>query len=210
MAGWLDRLQRSARQIQDAVKVTLEREQAALVVGKVAGNTVIGPDGSTIVEAGQTIGAETIERAVACGALSALVSSVAVAGIQDLQERLSAVRSSTPEGAEQRSLETVEEYAQARHCVGRIAGLDVTDIRGNVVVPKGARITEDQVRKARESGLLGALMHSASVPLDVTPDETPEDSPSGCGPNHQEGTPPERRRTLPLLDPDADRRSPAS
>ena len=46
---------------------------------------------------------------------------------------------------------------EARRYVGRYAGVDVTDIRGNVIVPVGAEIMEEyKSSPAHDAGLLAA------------------------------------------------------
>lgn len=205
MTNWLDRLQEQVRKAQSAVQTTLEREQAAFVLGKVAGRTVMDKNGEIIVESGRVIEQATVERALACGMLTALVSSVAAAGLQDLQERIADVRAATPDGAEERALDSADDYARARLCVGKRAGLDVTDIRGNVLVPRGTQIREADIRAAREAGLLNALIHSASVPLPETPaGQTGDTESPEYGERPQESPPPSRPK-LPLLHPDQDR-----
>ena len=61
-------------------------------------------------------------------------------------------------------LDSIEEYAEARAYVGRYAGVDVTDIRGNVVIPTGRKLTDDDIRTARDVGLFSALIFSAQQP----------------------------------------------
>ncbi len=208
MSDWLNKLQDGVRRAQRAVKMTLEREQTAFVLGKVAGNTVRDGDGRTIVAAGDVIDGAIVADAVRSGRLPMLVASVAAANVQDIQERVNRARAATDEGTEQASLDTVEDYARARACVGRIAGLDVTDVRGTVVVPAGARITEEHVRSARSLGLLNALMHSVSVPHDAAPDASGPAAERAAAeateadkavPNQPS---PEQRPRLPLILPD--------
>jgi len=204
MAEWLERLKEAAQRSAEAVRKLAEREQIALIVGQVAGRTVRDSEGGVLVEAGQTITAEIAERARAAGRLGALVACVAAAGIQDLQERLDALRAETPEGKEQLALESVDLYAEARHYIGRDTGTDVTDVRGNVVIPAGTRLREEHVRLARERRLLNALIESASVAWQGTHETsgpgTPEEGPSRA----MEDEPlPVGRRRLPLLDPSA-------
>ncbi len=203
MADWLEKLQLGVRKAHEAVKTTLEREQAAFVIGKVAGKAVRDAAGRTIVEAGDTIDAAVIEDATRSGRLPMLVAAVAAANVQDVQERFAQARDATDEGAEQSALETVEDYARARQCVGKVTGLDVTDIRGTVVVSAGTRITEDHVRTARAARLLNALMHSVSIPHGPPNTVGADSNAETVHPNHTDEPPvPERRRTLPLVLPD--------
>lgn len=179
----------------------------ALVIGSVAGLTVSDANGATLVEAGQTITREMAEQARAEGRLSALVKAVAAAGVQDLRERLDSLRRQTPEGQEEARLDSVDDYAEARRYVGRVAVCDITDIRGRVVIPVGTRITEQHVRLAREHGLLRALIHSASLVQPVHSPAPASAPPSDGDDRTSDATPdPSARVRLPLLDmPEATR-----
>jgi len=199
MANWVARLQEGARRAQRAVATTLEREQIALIMGKTAGRTVEDGTGGVVVEAGHAVDRDVVERALKSGRLGALVAAVATAQVQDIQERASQLRASSDDGREQGSLDTVEEYVRARSYVGRVAVVDVTDVRGAVVIPAGTRLTEDHVRQARSANLLGALVFSASQPQ-------PAESTGSAGKEQPQVaaetdvvSPPRRR--LPLLDP---------
>jgi hypothetical protein len=197
--SWLDKLRAGAKTAQEAVRSALEREQAAFVLGQVAGTTVQAADGTPLVEAGHRIDEGAVQRAIAEGKLGSLVSSVTTAHVQDLQERVSELRATTAEGTEQANLDSVEDYARARALVGSVAGVDVTDVRGNVVIGAGTRITEEDVRRARAAGLLGALTFSAAQPAAT------ESSQAGSGASSEqempEEAPPPARKRLPLLDP---------
>lgn len=202
MAEWLERLKEAAQRSAQAVRELAEREQIALVVGQVAGRTVMDDEGAVLVEAGQIITTEIAERARAAGRLGALVACVAAAGMQDLRERIETLRAQTPEGQEELALESVDLYAEARQYVGRVTGTDVTDVRGNVVIAAGTRLREEHVRLARERRLLGALIASASVAqreaLEVPGPKAPPEERDAA---HEETAPPVERRRLPLLDP---------
>lgn len=198
MAGWLDRLKDMAQQGAEAVRSAVQRESAALVIGQVAGKTVCDEEGGIIVEAGMRITPEMAERAQECGLVHLLVGAAAAAGVQDLRERVDLARRSTPEGFEDSSLESVDDYAEARRYVGRIAVIDVTDVRGAVVVPGGSHVTEDHVRSARSHGLLRALIYSASQAQPEAP-RTRSSSPAPAKPTSDAPDPTERRR-LPLVE----------
>lgn len=164
MPDWLAQLKQLLSRGTEAARNLAEREAMALVLGQVAGKTVRGPAGKVLVEAGHRITEETAEEARRVGRLHALVSSVAAAGVQDLQERLEQIRRGTAEGREDAALNAVDDYVEARRCVGRVAVVDITDIRGNVVIEAGTRVREEHVLRARDHGLLRALVHSASLP----------------------------------------------
>lgn len=136
----------------------------ALAIGLVAGRPVTDQNGNILVDAGQRVTREMAERVRAAGRLPSLVASVLLGLVQDVAERLQILRSETPQGKEETALGTVEAYAEARQWVGRVAMIDVTDVRGNIVIPSGTRLTEAHIRLAREHRLLDALKQSASLP----------------------------------------------
>ncbi len=140
------------------------QHETALVRGKVAGRTVRAQDGTVIVEAGRTIDEATIQRAIAANRLTSVMQAVAMAHAQDLKEKASQALDNTEDGREARNVDSVDEYVMARRYVGRIAVIDVTDIRGNVIVPGGKEVNEEDVRRAREAGQLSALIFSAQQP----------------------------------------------
>jgi hypothetical protein len=195
----LERLRGLALQGADAVRSTVEREEAALVIGQVAGKAVLDEDGKPIVEAGLRITPQMAERARRCGRLHALVGAVAAAGAQDLRERLDDARRATAEGREQTALDSVEDYAAAREYVGHVAVADVTDVRGAVVIRAGTRLDESHIRAAREARLLRALIASASMPQPTSADASPDVSTT----RNAEVEPPRdptKRARLPVVD----------
>jgi len=199
VGDWLERLKDLAQHGADAVRTTVEREEAALVVGQVAGKTVLDDEGCPIVEAGMRITPDMTERARLVGRLHALVGAVATANVQDLRERLDQARQNTAAGQEETALDCVEDYAEARQCVGRVAVTDVTDVRGAVVIRGGTRLDEGHIRAAREARLLRALIVSASMPQP----EPAEPSPSTPAHPEADASPPpdpSRRPRLPLVD----------
>jgi hypothetical protein len=181
---------------------TVARREIAFARDKVAGKTVTDDAGGVIVEAGHRIDDAVIERAAAAGKLHALAAAVVTAEAQDLKEKAETYLASTPEGKEARALDTVGEYARARRYVGHISGLDVTDIRGTVIVPAGKEITEQDVRAARDANLLAALIYSAQQP--PPPKEDMETRRRGDAETKKpvpEPQQPVARRSLPLVTP---------
>lgn len=179
------------------------RQTIALVRNRVAGVPVLDDAGNLIVDAGHRIDDAVLERAQAAGKLQALVAAALKAQAQDLQEKTGEMLDSLPERQEARALATVEEAAEARRYVGRIAGIDVTDVRGTVIVPAGKRITEEDIGRAREAGLLAALCYSAQQPQPETPASAEQET-SALPPGSPlaKSPPPQQRPTLPLLTPD--------
>jgi hypothetical protein len=182
---------------------SVTRQTIALVRNRVAGVPVVDDAGNLIVDAGHRIDDEVIERAQAAGKLQALVAAALKAKTQDLQEKTGEMLDNLPEHREARWLATAEEAAETRRYIGRIAGIDVTDVRGTVIVPAGKRITEEDVGKTREAGLLAALRYSAQQPQPEAPASAePEQAGSPFGSPLAEFPPPRQRPTLPLLTPD--------
>ncbi len=166
---------------------------AALVRGRIAARDVFDDAGSLLVGAGKEIDDIVIEKATAAGKMPEIVGAAAAAQGQDIKEKLRSGYESTPEGQERRNLADSDEYIEARRYINRIAAIEVTDIRGNVLVPAGKTIEDEDVRQAREAGQLAALIYSAqqSVPPNVTPPVAQAKSDAGY-------VPPRRRTAVPL------------
>ena len=120
--------------------------------------------------------------------------------VQDLREKASDTLAKTQDGRESRSLDSVDEFREAMAYVGRYTGLDVTDTRGNVVIAAGKEIDAEDVRVAREEGLLSSLILSAQRGRAPAP----EPSPLANEPGYQTTRPtgPVKRAPLPLVGPD--------
>jgi hypothetical protein len=188
---------------------TVAAQEAAYALGKTAAAAVLADDGTVIVEAGHRIDDETIDRAHRYGKLHALAASVIKAGAQDLKEKAQEKYDRSPDGVEARSLGSFDQAMEANRYIGRTAGLDVTDIRGRVIVTAGRKIEYADVDKAREAGVLGALIYSAQQPAPVMPEPEPASSepklrPGAVDltqtyPDTPEPQPQIRRASLPLM-----------
>jgi hypothetical protein len=188
---------------------TVASQEAAFSRGKVAGSDILADDGTVIVHAGHTIDDRAIERAQAAGRLHALAASVAKAGAQDLRQKAKDTYDRTPDGIESRSLNSVDHAIEARRYEGSIAGLDVTDNRGNVIIEAGKTIRHPDIDRAREAGVLGALIYSAQQLPPELP--VPKATPVGATPRpgaidlsklYAENPPssqPQKRASLPLV-----------
>lgn len=139
----------------------VESHEIAMVRGKSAAKTVLTDAGDVIVDAGHPIDDDAIEMARRAGKLNALVASAVSSQAQDFRERTRAAYAATPEGTEARSMASSEQYLEARHYIGYVAAVDVTDIRGNIIVPAGTKIDDEYVRSARDAEQLGSLIYSA-------------------------------------------------
>jgi hypothetical protein len=173
MGGILGQLNRLVKDVSQRTSDALSKQQAALVRGKVSGKQVFDDEGTLLVDAGHIIDDSVIQHASDAGKLSQLVMAAGAARVQDFREAAQDKIDRTGGGQEARYLDSVEEYGAARGYIGKYAGVDVTDVRGNVVIPTGKKINEDDVRIAREAGLLSALVFAAQQPY-TPPEPEPE------------------------------------
>ena len=137
------------------------RPGVSLIKGKAAAVDVIDDRGNLILAAGGIVDDAVLKRAAEAGAVPRLTASVLSAATQDLKERVRSEYERTPEGQDRRSLATSEEYIEARAYIKWIAAVEVTDIRGHILVAAGKEIDDEDVRLVREAGQLGALIYSA-------------------------------------------------
>lgn len=152
---------------------TVAQQEANFVRGQVAGTEVRDDVGFVLVDAGQMIDDQVIERARAAGKIHKLVGAVTKAQTQDVREKIGTQWEKTQDGKEAAALNSAEDYAEARRYVGRVVGVDVTDIRGTVLVAAGQRLKEDDVRVVREAGQLGALLFAMQQPYVVPENAAP-------------------------------------
>jgi hypothetical protein len=176
--NWWQRLKLKASQ------AVIDRE-AAFVRGKIAGVTVTDRAGKVLVEPGHRIDEAIISRARRAGKMGALASAVWKAQTQDLKEKVGTQYSRTNRKREEYYLNSVEEFREARTYLRRILTMDVTDIRGNVVVASGKALDDEDIRRARDAGLLSALLVAAQQalpPRDEAPAPTPPPYPQYSAP----------------------------
>ena len=207
---WFESVTESLGQIRDKAAEVVDKaaeavsdQQASFVRGKVAGKTVMDDSGVVIVEAGHVIDDSAIERAASAGKMHLLTSTVVTAKAQDFKEKAQDAFAQTDSGQENRSLNSVDQYVEARRYIGRYTGMDVTDIRGAVLIPMGKQINDQDVAFARESGQLGALIYAAQQPLpegflearEAEAAAEPLYKPQGASTYH-------RPKPLPLVGPD--------
>ena len=214
MGGIFGQLNRLVKDVSQRTSDALSKQQAALVRGKVSGKQVFDDEGTLLVDAGHIIDDSVIERASDAGKLSQLVMAAGAARVQDFREAAQDQIDRTGGAQEARYLDSVEEYGAARSFIGRYTGVDVTYFRGNVVIPTGKKINDDDVRIARDAGLLSALVFAAQQPY--SPPEPEPEPPRVRGPfesdedeafpselpGADEATPLPRRR-IALMDPSA-------
>ncbi len=191
--------------IQEKTSETFARQEAAFARGKVAGTAVHSDDGTLIIDAGHLIDEAVLANAERAGKLGAVAVSAGTAQMQDLKEKATDTLANTQNGREARSLDSVEEFQEALAYVGRYTGVDVTDIRGNIIIPAGKKIDPEDVRAAREEQLLSALIYSAQqghapAPGSSGPIAEPSTSP-GLG--YPATTPTPKRAALPVVGPNA-------
>jgi hypothetical protein len=201
MAGkGFGQLGRFFQDVRDKATETVARQEAAFARGKIAGTTVQTDDGTVIVDAGHIIDDAAIARAERAGKLGALVVSAGTAQVQDLKEKASDTLANTQDGREARNLDSVDEFREAMAYVGRYTGMDVTDVRGNILVPAGKKVDAEDVRVARESGLLSSLIYSAQRGHAPEPEPSPLTNEPGYAPSKPAVRP--KRPSLPLVGPD--------
>jgi hypothetical protein len=171
-------------------------KEADFARGKVAGVAVTDDAGNVLIEPGHRIDDEAIARARQAGKMTALAAAAVKAQTQDLKERVGTQYARTDSGREKLYLESVEEYREARTYLRRILTMDVTDIRGNVIVPAGKALDDEDIRRARDEGLLSALLVAAEQSLPPAP-ETPASAPPAAA--GAPFPPPAAPRPAPLL-----------
>ena len=167
------------RNLTGRASEAVANSEAALARGKIAGATVTDDRGQILIEAGQRIDDDVLARARKTGKVAALAASAMKAQTQDVKEKMQAHYARTEVGQEKRLLASVDQYREARSYLGRTLIMDVTDIRGNVIVPAGKELDDEAIRRARDADLLAALLFVAeqsppSVPkAEVTPAYVP-------------------------------------
>ena len=178
----------------------LAQRETDIVRGRVAGKAVYADNGELIIDAGTRVTDSIIELAQRSGKLHALAAAVGTGGMQDLKETFHAHHVTTTEGQEAQSMDTIDDAAEARKYVGRVATVDVTDIRGDIIIPAGKEIRDEDVFLAREKNLLGALLYSAKLPDPPVTVQSNKPVATHLGPGMSNS--PERKRTLPDLSGD--------
>ena len=158
LAGWWQGIRGKAEQV-------VVDQQVAFVRGKIAGVAVTDDTGKLLVDSGQRIDGEIISRAQQAGKMGALAAAAAKGQQQDLKEAIHSQYARTDTAKEAQLLDSVEEYAEARRYINRILTMDVTDIRGNVIVPTGKKIDDEDIRRARDAGQIAAFLAAAEQAL---------------------------------------------
>lgn len=118
-----------------------EEQLANMVRGKTAGNDVYDDLGNVIVARGQIITDSVIEEAKAKGKLNQLAYAAGAGGVTGGYEQV-AERAAGAAGEKLK---------------GKAVPYDIMDDQGNVVVPKGAVVTDTTIRQAKEQGVFGKL-----------------------------------------------------
>ena len=137
------------------MKEQLEQKGIAYMRGKAAGHDVRDDESNLIAVRGQPITDEVISKAREKGRLHHLMLSAAAsviqAGGEETRRRLQEFRN-------------VTEGHEADLVRGELAGRDVTDFQGNVIVRQGEKITDEAIRRAQEKGLLQELVLAVAAP----------------------------------------------
>lgn len=151
--------------VWDKTSQMIDTKQADFVRGKIAGVQVTDAHGVVLVEAGQRINDEIITTAHHAGKIGDLVSSVIQGQGQDIKEQVQTQYGRTEKAQESLLLDSVEEYRDAHRYLGRTLTMDVTDIRGHILVPSGKVLDRDDIILAREAGQLAAFLAAAEQSL---------------------------------------------
>jgi hypothetical protein len=172
---WIARLWSGMNQKTGTV---VSNREAALVRGRVAARSVRDAAGNVIVDAGHPIDEAVIARARMAGRLPAVLAVAMTAKTQDLKEKFHAFYNRTEAGQEARALKSVDSYVEARNYLGRVLEIDVTDIRGTVIVPAGKAISNEDIRACRDAEQLGALIFAAEQAPPAPADQAPTPGPA--------------------------------
>lgn len=180
---------------------TLAKQQAAFVLGKVPGVDVSNDFGVVLAKAGVPVTQQILSECERAGRLGALASAVAKGVAQDLTETAKGHMGALPENREQRSVDDLDDYLAARAYIGATVGLDVTDMRGNVLLSAGTTLVDEHIRMVRDSGQLGALLYAVKQPY--TPQSIPvtDVQPVREAPKPTMPETPGKRTTLPMPPP---------
>jgi hypothetical protein len=143
---------------RDKAAEVVSQQEASFVLGKVAGKAVTADDGTVIIDIGRTVTHETVALAQEAGKLHALAGAVATAVAQDAKEKSRNILETPQETRERESMDSVDEFVEAQAYLGRTMISSVTDIRGNAIVAEGTVLREEDIRRAREAGQIGALL----------------------------------------------------
>jgi hypothetical protein len=137
------------------VKEDFEQREIDYVRGKIAGNDVQDNDGNTIVRKGDMITDELIDLACEKGQLHYLMiaaaSSVVGAGSEETRRRL-------------REFKDITEGHEIDFVRDRLAGAEVRDMSGHVLVHQGDRITDEVIEDAQRDGMLQELVLAVGAP----------------------------------------------
>lgn len=134
---------------------------ANLTLGKVVSKDFYDKDGKLLVVAGGKIDQSVLDAVNRDGKMHELLAIVVTAQVQDQQEKMKTAFEATPEGIDAHNSANSEQYLEARAYIRYVAAIDVTDIRGNILVPAGKEIDDEDVRLARDEDQLASLVYSA-------------------------------------------------
>ncbi|MDD3806250.1 MAG: PRC-barrel domain-containing protein [bacterium] len=140
--------------VENAVSKTRERIEAREIErarGRNAAYDVAADDGMVIVSKDRQVDDEAIARARRYGKVHQLAMAAGVSGFEEEYEALNRTATDQIGRAEEELL------------IGTIAGQDVTDREGNIIVNEGDRIDYDSLQRARQAGATGDLMVAAGI-----------------------------------------------
>lgn len=167
-------------QVGERVRTDVSQRAGGMVAGKTAHDRVVAPDGTPIVEEGETITEEHVERARSENRLNQLFMSAGVRPVSQTASSFAdqANQSLSDIGNEARQLwsqltgnynrvvdETDDKVMQRRikSALGRPASRVILDSDDNVILNTGDIITNRAVDNARKAGVLDILVDSVYV-----------------------------------------------
>ncbi len=140
--------------VETVVSKTRERIEAREIERARGSNVaydVAADDGTAIASKDQQVDDEAIARARRYGKVHQLAMAAGVSGFEEEYEALNRTATDQIGRAEEELL------------IGNIAGQDVSDKEGNIIISEGNRIEYDSLQRARQAGVVGDLMVAAGI-----------------------------------------------
>ncbi|WP_216325352.1 PRC-barrel domain-containing protein [Deinococcus aestuarii] len=157
VSGAYQNVAESVKESYGNIAEATKERQKEFLVGKTAGSDLTLDDGTVLVRQGETITHEQVERADAAGKLTALLTGVTGGALSGAYDTAKERVQGTVEDLRGASVERQREFI-----VGKTASADVVaslaDGVQEIVVHRGDTVTEFQVQRAEQAGVLPALL----------------------------------------------------
>lgn len=147
----------SVKDAVDSVGEAATERQQEFVVGKVSNAEIVADDGTVIIKKGETITPLHAEVAEWHHKLAALVAAATGGVLAGTVDKAAA----SVKGAYE-DMATATKERQKEYAIGKVAGADITNADGAVIVRKGDNITAAQADAAEQAGKLTALATAAT------------------------------------------------